>query len=90
MANEAKTQAAATGTAGGGDRMAAARAARAGGRRASVNLNPNQKYALRTIQQARSALKRAQDNLVLGMAIPAELIDACGKVNTAVGSMIFD
>lgn len=72
------------------DRMAAARAARGSGQSPNVNLDDRQKFALATMQRARSNLKTAQDGLKAGWGTPAELIDACSRINAAVGKMLFD
>lgn len=87
-----KTEGSGTGASGRGakDRMAAARAARSSGPRSTADLDDRQKFALRTMQQARSALKKAQDGLVAGWECPADLIDACSKISAAVGKMLFD
>ena len=75
---------------GPADRMAAARAAKSSGPRSTVNLDDRQKFALRTMQQARSGLKTARDGLLAGYDVPADLIDACSKINASVGKMLFD
>lgn len=72
------------------DRMAAARAGRKGGRSSSENLSEREKFALRQMQGARSAIQKAQKGLSQGYPVPADLIDACAKINAAVGRMLFD
>lgn len=90
MADEKKTGNAEKSPAVATDSMAAARAARRNNRRSTDHLSDNQKYALRQMQQARSALEKAQKALIGGMTIPATVIDACAKVHSAVGQMLFD
>ncbi len=72
------------------DRMAVARAARGQNPRPTVKLDDRQKFALRTMQQARSGLKSAQGGLKDGFPVPADLIDACSKINAAIGKMLFE
>lgn len=90
MATEKKTGVAEAVANSAIDRMAKARAARKSGPRSTVELDDRQKFALRTMQQARSGLKSAQDGLKDGFPVPADLIDACSKINAAIGKMLFE
>ena len=75
---------------GATERMAKARAAKGKGPRVAVDLDDRQRFALRTMQAARSSIKTAQDGLKAGWEVPADLIDACAKINGAVGKMLFE
>jgi len=90
MANTATDKGTEKGHGNASDRMAAARAARSGGKSRTAGLSDREKYALRQIQSARSGLKKAQDGLIAGFAVPAEVLEACGQVSSAVGRMLFD
>lgn len=90
MANEtAKGSAAVAGSGPQTDSMAAARAARRT-RKKSRPMNDKEKFAKRTIQQARSALAKLQVALENGNEVPSAVISACANITAAAGAMLFD